>query len=75
MDRQFIKGIAKEDEEDVILQSIIQLVHALNLKVVAEGVETYEQLEFLKINGCDNGQGYLFGKPMSPEDIEVFLKY
>jgi diguanylate cyclase (GGDEF)-like protein/PAS domain S-box-containing protein len=73
IDRQFIRNIIKENEDELIVKSIIQLAHGLNLKVVAEGIEFYEQFEFLRINECDKGQGYLFGKPMTAEDIEIFF--
>jgi diguanylate cyclase (GGDEF)-like protein/PAS domain S-box-containing protein len=74
IDRHFIKNIVKEDEDDIIAKSIIQLSHGLNLKVVAEGIELQEQLAFLKNNGCDIGQGYFFSKPIPLEDTEKLLK-
>ncbi len=74
MDREFIKAIIDEDEEEVIVKSVIDLTHSLNLEVVGEGIETEEQMSFLKKYGCDVGQGYLFSRPVPPEDIEKMLE-
>lgn len=75
LDRDFIKGISNNGQDKLIIQSIIRLVHDLNLEIVAEGIETKEQEAFLKQNHCDYGQGYLFSKPITKEEIEeLFLK-
>ena len=74
MDREFIKSIIDENEDDIIVKSVIRLTHSLNLKVVAEGIETEKQLAFLKKCNCDIGQGYLFSKPVPQEEIEKILK-
>jgi EAL domain-containing protein (putative c-di-GMP-specific phosphodiesterase class I) len=52
--------------------SIIALGHALKLKVIAEGIETTEQLGMLKAMGCDYGQGYFFSKALSPSAVQAF---
>ncbi|WP_415918444.1 putative bifunctional diguanylate cyclase/phosphodiesterase, partial [Xylanivirga thermophila] len=71
IDRQFINDIDESnDREGLISPYIIQMAHALKLKVVAEGVETPKQLKFLEGHGCDIGQGYIFSKPILPEKIE-----
>ncbi|WHH61091.1 EAL domain-containing protein [Petroclostridium sp. X23] len=73
MDREFIKNFEHEHESQFIIQSIIQLAHVLNIMIVAEGIETVEQLNLLKEYGCDIGQGYLFCKPVPAEELEKML--
>lgn len=74
VDREFIKNIINEDEESYIFKLIVELAHSLDLKVIAEGVETKEQLSFLKKNGCDVGQGYYFSRPIPASEIEKMLE-
>ncbi len=64
IDRSFIQDLMIRPEDASIVQAIISLAHGLRLKVVAEGVETPEQLEFLKSLGCDQYQGYHFSRPL-----------
>ncbi len=59
------------EKENKIINSVIYLAHSLELKIVAEGIETSEQAEYLLINDCDLGQGYYYDKPMSIEDLEA----
>ncbi|WP_070000342.1 putative bifunctional diguanylate cyclase/phosphodiesterase [Cellulosilyticum sp. I15G10I2] len=73
LDRDFIKNISSQGQGNVIVESIIKLTHELDLEIVAEGIETNEQLEFLKINKCDYGQGYLFSRPIPKEKLEQLL--
>ncbi len=73
IDRSFIKDIPADPDDVAITQAIIAMGHSLRLEVVAEGVETAEQIEFLRKNGCDYMQGYLIGKPMSSEEFSAFL--
>jgi diguanylate cyclase (GGDEF)-like protein/PAS domain S-box-containing protein len=73
VDREFIRNVVKEDEECYIFNTIVDLAHKLGLKVVAEGVETKEQLAFLVHSGCDIGQGYYFSKPLPKEEIDTFF--
>jgi EAL domain-containing protein (putative c-di-GMP-specific phosphodiesterase class I) len=65
VDRSFVKDIATDPDSAAIVRTIIALGHNLNLKVVAEGVETEEQIAFLAANACDELQGYYFSKPVS----------
>jgi EAL domain-containing protein (putative c-di-GMP-specific phosphodiesterase class I) len=66
VDRSFVQHITDADADDaVIVRAIIALGHNLGLKVLAEGVETEQQIEFLRANGCDELQGYYFSKPVS----------
>ncbi|MDV4149767.1 GGDEF and EAL domain-containing protein [Clostridium sp. AL.422] len=69
IDKSFIDGILIEEKSEYIINSIIDLSHYLNLLVVAEGVETNEQLEYLKKSKCDIIQGYYFSKPVEFEEI------
>jgi predicted signal transduction protein with EAL and GGDEF domain len=71
IDRSFIQGLAENKNDLAIVRTIIDLGHILNLRVVAEGVETNAQLALLKAEGCDEGQGFLLGKAVPPE---VFLR-
>ena len=65
IDRSFISGLDKSGEHRKLVLGIIQLAHGMGLKVVAEGIETEEQLVYLKSLNCAVGQGYLFGRPMN----------
>jgi diguanylate cyclase (GGDEF)-like protein len=69
IDRSFVRDIASDRDDAAISQSIIAMGHSLDLKVTAEGVETAEQLAFLKKASCDEAQGYYFSKPISAEEI------
>lgn len=74
IDRSFVSEISSEDNSTTaIISAVIAMAHALNLKVVAEGVETKEQLEFLKVHGCDIVQGYIYSKPRSADEIAGML--
>lgn len=70
IDMQFIQGIEKSKKDRTITKIMINLAEGLDLNVIAEGVETKEQLEFLKENKCDDVQGYYYYKPMEAEEIE-----
>jgi len=74
IDRQFVRGISNKKGEG-ILQAIFGLGHALNLRVTVEGVETLEQLEFVRRLSCDEIQGYYFYKPMSETEMETLLEH
>ena len=71
IDRSFIREVALNDDDAKIVTAIIGMARNLGLKVVAEGVETEEQMMFLRAQRCDEIQGYYFGKPLPPEAIEA----
>ena len=73
IDRSFIMDLPGDKENEVLVQAIIAMAHGLRLEVIAEGVETAEQWEFLRNLDCDFVQGYFFGKPMPKEEFEEFL--
>ena len=73
IDQSFIQCLPGNVDDRSIAMAVIALGHRLNLKVVAEGVETEQQQAFLRDNECDEMQGYHFSKPVSAEDIERML--
>jgi diguanylate cyclase (GGDEF)-like protein len=74
IDRSFVVGVENPHDEAPIVAAMIAMAHALKLEVVAEGVETEAQQSFLTRNGCDMAQGYLFGRPVEPAEIEAMLR-
>ncbi len=73
IDRCFIQGITTDQHDSTILLAIIDLAHSLSLQVIAEGVETTEQVEFLKEHGCDQIQGYFFSPPLPDTEFVQML--
>ena len=73
IDRAFVAGIGRTPEDSAIVVAIVSMARGLGLKVIAEGVETEEQLAFLKALRCDEFQGYLFSKPVPPDELEKLL--
>ena len=74
IDRVFIDEIVSRPEDASIVRAIVSLAHSLHLKVVAEGVETPAQLDFLKLTGCDEYQGYHFSRPLPAADFERLMR-
>jgi diguanylate cyclase (GGDEF)-like protein/PAS domain S-box-containing protein len=73
IDRSFVDGMSENAESMTIVSSIISLAHSLNLKVIAEGVETEEQAKMLRLFRCDQLQGYLLGRPAPFEAVSALL--
>ncbi|WP_297845429.1 EAL domain-containing protein [Pseudomonas sp.] len=74
IDIAFIREVTSNPQDAAIARTIIELARTLSLQVIAEGVETHEQLAFLIANGCDQVQGYLFSRPLPLDEIEVLLR-
>jgi len=74
VDRSFVSAMEDNTENGEIVRTIVALAKALDLKVVAEGIESIHQFHQLRILGCEYGQGYLFSKPLQVNDIERLLK-
>lgn len=73
VDRAFVSKMTTDTQSMAVVSAIISLARTLRLKVVAEGVETEEEARFLRLLGCDELQGYLFGRPVGPEETERLL--
>ncbi len=73
IDKTFVDTAIKDVSTNIITESVVDMVNKLGLETIAEGVETPDQLEYLKRIHCDNVQGYLLGKPMSRNDFEKLL--
>ena len=73
IDRSFVKDLPEDRDAGAIAATVITLAKRMSLDVVAEGVETQEQLDFLIAEGCETIQGYFFSKPMAPEDTFAWL--
>ncbi len=74
IDRSFISNLATNDSDKAVAGAVISLGQKLNLRVIAEGVETAEQVEFLRANNCDEIQGYYFSKPIASDAIPALLR-
>ena len=74
IDRSFVKGLDENEEDRTITEGITALAHSLDLKVIAEGVETKEQMSFLLAPGCDEVQGYFISRPVTAAELTELLK-
>jgi EAL domain-containing protein (putative c-di-GMP-specific phosphodiesterase class I) len=74
VDRAFVSGVATNPDDRAIVAAVVAMAHSLGLEVVAEGVETPEQLSAIRALGCDTIQGYLYSKPVAAEEAAVLLR-
>jgi diguanylate cyclase (GGDEF)-like protein/PAS domain S-box-containing protein len=74
IDQSFVRDILTDADDASIALAVISLAHSLRMRVLAEGVETAEQYEFLRLNGCDEIQGYYFSKPVPAGELAAMLK-
>jgi EAL domain-containing protein (putative c-di-GMP-specific phosphodiesterase class I) len=74
IDRSFVRDIATDPSDHAIVSAIVAMARSLNIQVVAEGIETWQQLEILRSMGCSLAQGFLFAKPMPATDALRFLR-
>ena len=73
IDKSFVMDLQVNDSDRIMVLKTIELGHELGLQVIAEGVETQEQLDFLRLKGCDHAQGYLFSRPIPPKEMVNWL--
>jgi EAL domain-containing protein (putative c-di-GMP-specific phosphodiesterase class I) len=73
LDRSFIQDLPESADVSTIVSSVIRMAHGLHLQVIGEGVETLQQLKFLKAHECEEAQGYYFSKPLDPRDCRTLL--
>ena len=73
IDRSFVQDLPDDQDDATITKALIAMAHSLGMEVVAEGVETSAQLDFLREAGCDEVQGYYLGRPMAPHEIAARL--
>jgi EAL domain-containing protein (putative c-di-GMP-specific phosphodiesterase class I) len=74
IDRSFVADVNRSSDDAAIVEAIISMAHTMNLRVLAEGVETSDQLQFLTEHGCDEAQGFYLASPMTADDLDVSLR-
>jgi diguanylate cyclase (GGDEF)-like protein/PAS domain S-box-containing protein len=74
IDKSFIRDLPDHPDDVTIVKAILSLAHSLNLRVVAEGVESVQQFRFMRSHGCDEMQGFLYSPPLAPEECTLLLK-
>lgn len=74
IDQSFVAELARDRDDAAIVEAVVSLAHILNLRVLAEGVETEEQVRFLENLGCDEAQGYYMAQPLKAADAACFLE-
>ena len=72
IDQSFVRDINEDPDDKAIVTAIINMAKSLDMKTIAEGVETAAQLEYLRLHGCNEVQGYYFSKPLRAEEFEIY---
>jgi len=75
IDRSFVKGLGTNQEDERIVSAVVNLTANLGQRSIAEGVETKDQLDRLRDLGCDQAQGYLFARPLPPNDVPTAIQH
>jgi EAL domain-containing protein (putative c-di-GMP-specific phosphodiesterase class I) len=73
VDRSFVQNLQDSDQDRILVRKMIEMGHELGMHVIAEGVERPEQLEILRLYGCDGAQGYFFSHPLPPAELVSWL--
>jgi EAL domain-containing protein (putative c-di-GMP-specific phosphodiesterase class I) len=73
IDQSFVSGLSEDSNDKALCEAIIVMAHKLGMMVIAEGIETEQQLEILREAHCDFGQGYLFSRPIPAEEFESLV--
>ena len=74
IDQSFVRDLDNDNNDRAIVSAIIRMAQAVDIRTTAEGVETPGQLEFLREQGCDEGQGYYFSRPVPALQLEAFMR-
>jgi EAL domain-containing protein (putative c-di-GMP-specific phosphodiesterase class I) len=74
IDQSFVRNVIEDREDQAIVSTIISLAKSLGMETIAEGVETAEQMAYLRASGCDEMQGYWFSRPLAPEPFWRFVQ-
>jgi EAL domain-containing protein (putative c-di-GMP-specific phosphodiesterase class I) len=74
LDKEFLNGFAQNLHAQKVIEGTVAMIKSLGVKVIAEGVETQQQADFLRKTGCDLAQGYFFARPLPSEEFEAMLK-
>ena len=74
IDKAFIKGLPDNEDDAAVAAAVISLGRKLNMQVIAEGVETVEQADFLRRSHCDEMQGFHLSRPLPPDELATFLR-
>lgn len=72
IDQSFVRDISDDPDDKTLVIAIINMARSLGIRTIAEGVETASQLKFLRLQGCDEAQGYYFSKPLPADQFEIY---